>query len=124
MIYNFDVIKSYVITLGGFTDSDKLDLQIQAIINEVLAYCYRECVPEAMELPLAEVIVNELNRRGFSESALGFDGDVTSYKEGDMQVNFGSSSSVTGTNTTAKYGGKLEGWKLITGIKRACKCSD
>lgn len=120
-IDNFEEIKDYVLTLGNYTDSKLLDLRIQEIIEECLAYCYRCDVPPCMELPLARVIVNEINKSDFSNSALGFEGDVTSYKEGDMQVNFGSSSSITGTNTTAKYGGKLEGFKQIIGAVRSCK---
>ena len=119
-IDNFETIKQYVLTLGDFEESPKLDLQIQMIINEVLAYCYRKDVPSCMELPLADVIVNELNQRGFSESALGFDGNITSYREGDMSINLGSGTT-TINGTTAKYGGKLEGFKQIIG---AIQCSE
>ena len=119
-IDNFETIKQYVLTLGDFEESPKLDLQIQMIINEVLAYCYRKDVPSCMELPLADVIVNELNVRGFSESALGFDGNITSYREGDMSINLGPGTT-TINGTTAKYGGKLEGFKKIIG---AIKCSE
>lgn len=122
MIDNFNTIKAYVLTLGDFTDSAKLDLQIEMIIDEVLAYCYRCDVPPCMELPLADVIVNELNARGFSESALGFDGNITSYREGDMSINLsGSAETVTVNGTSAKYGGKLEGFKQIIG---AIRCSE
>ena len=120
MIDNFAKIKAYVITLGGFTDSQKLDLQIQMIIDEVLAYCYRKDVPESMELPLSDVIVNELNKRGFSDSTLGFEGNVTSYREGDMQVSFGGETT-SSNGVTLRYGGKLEGFKLIIG---ATPCSE
>lgn len=119
-IDNFETIKQYVLTLGDFEDSTKLDLQIEMIIDEVLAYCYRKDVPSCMELPLADVIVNELNARGFSESALGFDGNITSYREGDMSINLGTGTT-TVNGTTAKYGGKLEGFKQIIG---AIKCSE
>ena len=119
-IDNFETIKQYVLTLGDFEESPKLDLQIEMIINEVLAYCYRKDVPSCMELPLADVIVNELNARGFSESALGFDGNITSYREGDMSINLGSGTT-TVNGTTAKYGGKLEAFKQIIG---AIRCSD
>jgi hypothetical protein len=119
-IDNFETIKQYVLTLGDFEESPKLDLQIEMIINEVLAYCYREDVPSCMELPLADVIVNELNQRGFSESALGFDGNITSYREGDMSINLGTGTT-TINGTTAKYGGKLEGFKQIIG---AIQCSE
>ena len=119
-IDNFETIKAYVLTLGDFEDSAKLDLQIEMIIDEVLAYCYRKDVPSYMELPLADVIVNELNQRGFSESALGFDGNITSYREGDMSINLGAETT-TVNGTTAKYNGKLEGFKQIIG---AIKCSE
>jgi hypothetical protein len=119
-IDNFETIKAYVLTLGDFEDSPKLDLQIEMIIDEVLAYCYRKDVPSCMELPLADVIVNELNQRGFSESALGFDGNITSYREGDMSINLGTGAT-TVNGTAAKYGGKLEGFKQIIG---AIKCSE
>lgn len=120
-IKNFETIKAYVLTLGDFEDTEKLDLQIEMIINEALAYCYRCNVPPCMELPLADVIVNELNQRGFSESALGFDGNITSYREGDMQISLGGSSSASSTSgASVKYNGKLEGFKQIIG---AIKCS-
>ena len=122
-IDNFDTIKQYVLTLGDFEDSTKLDLQIEMIIDEVLAYCYRKDVPSCMELPLADVIVNELNARGFSESALGFDGNITSYREGDMSINLGSGTT-TVNGTTAKYGGKLEGFKQIIGAIRCSEMTD
>lgn len=125
MIDNFDKIKQYVITLGGFEESDKLNLQIQMIINECLAYCYRKDVPECMELPLADVIVNELNKTDFASSIIGFEGNVTSYKEGDMQISLGGSEAATATGTTAKYNGKLEGFKQIIGaIKRCSETTD
>lgn len=121
MIDNFETIKAYVLALGDFTDSAKLDLQIEMIIDEVLAYCYRKDVPSCMELPLADVIVNELNQRGFSESALGFDCNITSYREGDMQISLGGSSSSSISSASVKYNGKLEGFKQIIG---AIKCSE
>lgn len=110
MIENFDTIKNYVITLGGFEESDKLNLRIEMLINECLAYCYRSTVPVQMELPLADVIVNEINKRGL----LGLDGDVSSYSEGDMSVSFGGNSNIS----TAKhfYNGKLEPFKQIIGV--------
>ena len=123
MIDNFETIKAYVLTLGDFEDSAKLDLQIEMIIDEVLAYCYRKDVPSCMELPLADVIVNELNQRGFIESALGFDGNITSYREGDMSINLGTGTT-TVNGTTAKYGGKLEGFKQIIGAIRCSETTD
>ena len=123
-IDNFDTIKAYVLTLGDFEDSAKLDLQIEMIIDEVLAYCYRKDVPSCMELPLADVIVNELNQRGFSESALGFDGNITSYREGDMQISLGGSSSSSTNGASVKYNGKLEGFKQIIGAIRCSETTD
>jgi hypothetical protein len=76
-----------------------------------------------MELPLADVIVNELNQRGFVESALGFDGNITSYREGDMSINLGNGTT-TVNGTTAKYGGKLEGFKQIIGAIRCSETTD
>ena len=115
MIDNFETIKAYVLTLGDFEDSSKLDLQIEMIIDEVLAYCYRKDVPSCMELPLADVIVGQINKL---DALSGLDGDITSYREGDMSVNFGNSTS---NNATVRYNGKLEGFKQIIG---AVKCSD
>lgn len=124
-VNNFETIKSYVLTLGDFEDSPKLDLQIEMLIEECLAYCYRNNVPPCMELPLADVIVNELNVRGFSESAIGFDGNITSYREGDMSINLsGSAETVTVNGTSAKYGGKLEGFKQIIGAIRCSETTD
>ncbi len=110
MLENYPTIKEYILMLGELTDSAKLDLQIQAIINECLAYCYRSDVPAQMELPLADVVVNELQKRNL----LGVDGDVSSYSEGDMSVSFGGNNNIS----TAKqfYNGKLEPFKQIIGV--------
>ena len=109
MIDNYDIIKNYVLTLGELTDSPKLDLQIQALVNECLAYCYRSDVPACMELSLADVIVNELQKRNL----LGVDGDISSYSEGDMSVTFNSVNSAIGKSY---YNGKLEPFKQIIGV--------
>lgn len=109
MIDNFEKIKQYVLTLGEFEESIKLDLQIQMKINEALAYCYRDDVPEMMELPLAGVIAEELKTKDMA----GFEGNVASYSEGDMSVSF--NTSVTDTSK-AYYGGKLEPFKQIIGV--------
>lgn len=111
MIENFDKIKQYVLTLGEFKDSPKLDLQIEMLINEALAYCYREDVPLMMELPLADVIVNAIK----SKDLLGFEGNVASYSEGDMSVSFNTSVNAA---SKAYYSGKLEPFKLIVGITK------
>lgn len=109
MIDNFDIIKGYVLKLSDFEESEKLDLQIQMLIDECLAYCYRSTVPAQMELPLADVIVNEINKRGL----LGLDGDVSSYSEGDMSVTFNGVNSAIGKSY---YNGKLEPFKQIIGV--------
>lgn len=117
-IENFDTIKQYVLTLGDFEDSPKLDLQIEMIINEALAYCYRKDVPPCMELPLADAITGQLNN---ALAMGGLDGNITSYREGDMSVNFGAETSASGGSI--KYGGKLEPFKKIIGVVK-CRCSD
>lgn len=109
MLENYEKIKDYILTLGEFELTPKLDLQIQALINECLAYCYRSDVPEAMELPLADVVANELHKRNL----LGLDGDVSSYKEGDMSVTFNSVNTAIGKSF---YNGKLEPFKQIIGV--------
>ena len=106
----FDNIKQYVLLLGGFEDSEKLDLQIGMIIGEILEYCYRKDIPKHMELAVADVIVNELNK---INALNGLDGNVTSYREGDMSINYGNVTSASGA--TIKYNGKLEGFKKIIG---------
>lgn len=118
MINNFDNIKQYVLTLGEFEKLDKLDLWIECYINEILAYLNRDCVCECLELPIAQAIVDELDRKDFTTKAIGCEGNITSYKEGDMSISLGSVDSVTVNGSTVKYGGKLEGFKLITGLKR------
>lgn len=121
MIDNFEQIKQYVLTLGEFDESEKLDLWIESYINQILAYLNRDCVCECMELPIAEAIVNEINKYEFASGSIGFEGNITSYREGDMSINLGGESSITSNGSTVRYGGKLEGFKLITGLKR---CSD
>ena len=117
MIKNIDKVIENVMVLGDYTEyNQKLELQIIAKINEALAYCYRKDIPCAMILPLAEVIVNELKA---DKLTMGVGGNVTSYREGDMSINFGSVSGANGTS--ARYGGKLEGFKQIIG---AIECSE
>ena len=104
---NFTKVLENITILTGETLNTKLELQIQAIIAECLAYCYRSDIPEAMILPLSDVVANELQKR----SAFGIDGDITSYKEGDMSVTFGNSNT-----TRQAYNGKLEPFKQIIGV--------
>lgn len=111
MIENFETIKQNVLTLTGLEDSPKLDLQIQMIIDECLAYCYRDDVPAQMELPLSDVIANEIQTRDI----IGIDGNVTSYKEGDMSISFGNSTNAN-SSIQYKYNGKLEAFKQIIGV--------
>ena len=109
MTDNFLQVKDYVLILTNQEESEKLNLQIQAIVSECLAYCYRSDIPQAMILPLADVVANELQKRNL----LNIDGDISSYSEGDMSINFGSNN-----NSTAKqfYNGKLEPFKQILGV--------
>ena len=111
MIENFNKIKENVLALGGFEESIKLDLQIQMMINEALAYCYRDDVPPIMELPLADVIVERLKATDLT----GFEGNVASYSEGDMSVSFNTTPTTT---SKAYYSGKLEPFKQIIGVLR------
>ncbi len=108
MFDNLETVKDYVYKLGEFEKLEKLDLQIQAIIEECLAYCYRKDIPQEMILPLADVVANEIQKRGL----LGIDGDVSSYSEGDMSVTFSSVNTAIGKSY---YNGKLESFKLIIG---------
>lgn len=121
MIGNFNNIKQYVLKLGNLTESEKFDLEIECYINEMLAYTNRNCVCECMELPMAQAIVDELGKQKFTSGTIGFEGNVTSYKEGDMQISLGGDSSVTSNGSAVRYGGRLEGFKMIQGLKR---CSD
>lgn len=109
MIENFNKIKEYVLTLGGFEVSIKLDLQIEMIINEALAYCYRDDVLPMMESPLADVIVRRLK----SADLTGIEGNVASYSEGDMSISINTSPSAA---SQTYYGGKLEPFKQIPGV--------
>ena len=104
---NFTKVLENITILTGQEIDKKLELQIQAIIAECLAYCYRSDIPEAMILPLSDVVANELQKR----NAFGIDGDITSYKEGDMSVTFGNSNT-----TRQAYNGKLEPFKQIIGV--------
>lgn len=108
MIKNFEIIKDYVYKLGGFEQSEKMDLQIQAVLNDCLAYCYRADVPELMELPLAEAIAYEIQRKNL----VGVGGDVKSYSEGDMSITYTTNETTTNKSL---YNGKLEPFKLIVG---------
>lgn len=110
MIDNFETIKGYIITLGDLEDSEKLTLQIKSLIGECLAYCYREEVPKQMELPLANVIVGELKKRNL----IGFNGEISSYSEGDLSISLNSSSQ----SATSLYGGLLEPFKRVVGVAK------
>lgn len=101
-------VKQYVYLLLDKEPSSKLDLQIEMIVEECLAYCYRKDIPENMEKPLADVVASEINRKG----VFALEGDITSYREGDMSVSFGQGATTNGL----KYNGKLEGFKQIIGI--------
>ena len=117
-VENIESIIHKVLVLSGLKDEDlteRMQIQIEAKTNEALAYCYRDNVPCCMELPLAEAIANELKADKVTN---GIDGNVTSYREGDMSVSFGA---VAGSNgATVKYGGKLEGFKQIIGVTKKC----
>ena len=110
MIENLDKIKNYVYILLGQEQSEKLDLQIEMLVDEVLAYCYREDIPEEMEKPVADVIATELKAKGSFGS---FEGQVQSYSEGDMSVSFATSTTAS---TGTKFNGKIERFKLIRGL--------
>ena len=113
MTINFlDEIKKNVYILSGMEQSDKTDLQIESYVREILVYCYRDDIIEAMILPVSDVIASSLTSTAL---AGGFDGTVSSYKEGDMQISFGSNYT-SSNGTTTKYNGKLEGFKLIRGV--------
>lgn len=118
---NYENIKQYVLELGELEESKKLDLEIECYINEMLAYLNRKCISDEMELPMAQAIVNELGKHNLSTGSIGFEGNVTSYKEGDMSIGFGGDSSVTSNGYAVRYGGRLDGFKMIQGLK---KCSD
>lgn len=105
MLENYTTIKNYILTLTDLNDNPKLDLQILALVDECLAYCYRKDVPVEMELPLAQVIANEFKKRNL----LGLDGDVSAYSEGDLSITFGNKDNIQ------QYNGKLEPFKKVTG---------
>lgn len=104
-----DEIKKNVYILSGLEQSDKTDLQIESYIREILAYCYRDDIIEAMILPVSDVIAEALVKA----KQLGISGDISSYKEGDMSVTFGSVNTLVGKSY---YNGKLEGFKQIRGV--------
>lgn len=102
-------IKRNVYILSELEQSPKLDLQIESQVRGILAYCYRDDIIEEMILPVSDVIATSLNNK----ASFGIDGDITSYKEGDMQISLGSSST---TSNTICYNNKLEGFKRIRGL--------
>ena len=110
-----DKIKENVYILSETQETPKTDLLIESYVTDILAYCYRDDVIEPMVLPVSEVIASTIQSNSFT----GFDGDVSSYKEGDMSITFSTGSSMTAAGL--KYNGKLEGFKLIRGI---AKCSE
>lgn len=108
MIKNYEKIKQNVLMLSGQQDSEKVDLLIRALLGECLGYCYRDDCPPEMEEALSDVVATELNKR----CLFGLDGDVSAYKEGDMSVSFAAGTATGGV----KYGGQLEGFKVIRGV--------
>lgn len=103
-------IKNNVYTLTGLEKSPKLDLQIESFTAEILEYCYRDELTDNMILPVSEVIASSLN----NQAAVGFDGQIANYREGDMSISFAGAGS---TSTDINYSGKLEGFKLIRGLR-------
>lgn len=104
-----DEIQKNVYILSGLTKDDRTDLQIESYVREILAYCYRDDIIETMVLPVSDVIAEALTKA----QQLGISGDISSYKEGDMSVTFGSVNTLVGKSY---YNGKLEGFKLIRGL--------
>lgn len=82
------------------------DFLIDAYIQEILAYCYRDELIEQMIFPVADVIATGLKNKAI----LDINGNITSYKEGDLSVSFAQSPN------GVKYNGKLESFKLIRGL--------
>lgn len=82
------------------------DFLIDAYIQEILAYCYRDELTEKMILPVADVIAFGLKNKAIYD----INGNVTSYKEGDLAITFATSTN------GVQYNGKLEGFKLIRGL--------
>ena len=80
---------------------------IDAYIQEILAYCYRDELSEQMIFPVADVITTGLKNK----AVLDLNGNITQYKEGDLSVSFAQNT------TGVKYNGKLEGFKLIRGLR-------
>lgn len=109
MISYLDNVKENVYILSGLEESPKYDLKIESLVREILAYCYRDDLIEAMVLPVSEVIASNLQ----TSSMVGLDGNVASYKEGDMQVSFSSDNTSQGK---VYFQGKLEAFKLIRGL--------
>lgn len=103
-----DKIKENVYILSETQETPKTDLLIESYVTEILAYCCRDDVIEPMVLPVSEVIASTIQSNSFT----GFDGDISAYKEGDMSVSFAAAATTGG----AKYGGKLEGFKIIRGV--------
>ena len=103
---NYDRIKQNVLTLSGQPDDAKTDLLIRALVEECLGYCYRDDCPDEMVAALSDVAATELNKR----CLFGSDGEVSSYKEGDMSVAFSGAAA-----KDVRYGGRLEAFKMIRG---------
>lgn len=99
---NFEDIKSFVLAKTGLADTPEFEITLKGKIAEILAYCQRDYVPNAMLFAIVDVLSEVMST--------GFDGNMTSYKEGDMSINFGG-SGLEGV----KYNGKLEGFKLVRG---------
>lgn len=100
------ILANVLILLGLNEPTPKLEMQIKAIMQEILAYCYRDVFLESMVLPVSDVIATELNDKNIIDS----NNNITSYKEGDMSISFGS------TADNIKYGGKLESFKRMRGV--------
>lgn len=82
---------------------------IDAYIQEILAYCYRDALTEKMILPVADVIAFGIKNKAIYD----LNGNITSYKEGDLSITFAT------TTNGVQYNGKLESFKLIRGLMNA-----
>lgn len=99
-------IKEYVKILNSISEDLDLaqDFIVDTVIDECLAYCNREDIPQDMERVVARIASNYMNN--------GLDAQkITSYKELDMSISYSAENNAFNEEML------LQRWRKIRGIE-------
>ncbi len=97
-----DNLAETVLKILNRTEDTKLNLEIEAIKNEILSYLNRNEITNEM-FPVMCVVISDII---LEKEKLSL--NVQSLKEGDLSISYFQ---------TSPFFGRLEGFKLVRGIK-------